>query len=165
MKRFAIGTVEHKKHGVLKICFHGPNKELTFEQDLIEGAQRRAKTGVVPKSLLNALEALEDTFKTQKHAEAFSNLKLFDFDRDELRAEEAHMAQLKAQSKHRAFDVGAPTVSDLIELFENLIDEDPMIAQFPIYFGGADWYLHVDGSDMCVIMDEELLYEDYELDP
>ena len=165
MESFIIGTVEHQRCGELKICFHGPNKMLTFEQELPGGGQRSANVGLVPTSLLNALEIVEKAFNARKNPNAFVNLKLFDFDRAELREEELRIAQLKTQSKHRAFDVGAPMVSELIELFENLIEQDPMIAQFPVYFAGGDWYLHVDGKDLCVIMDEEMLYEEYELEP
>ena len=164
MTHFAIGTIVHEKSGELRIFFNGPNKEVTFEKYSPEKGWKRGKSGIIPKSLLDALEIFENANATGNHSKTYSNIRLYEFDRDELRAEEERIAKLRAESKRRVIEVGAPAVSYLIELLERLVAEDPDLASFPVYFGGADWYLHIDKQDRCVVFDEDMLYEEYELD-
>lgn len=164
MTHFSIGTIVHEKFGELQIYFNGPNQEVTFEKYSPETGRQRVRTGIIPRSLLDALEIFENANITGNHAKCYSNVKLYEFDRDELRAEEERITKLRAESKRRVMYVGAPTVSYLIKLLERLVAEDSDLASFPVYCGGADWYLHIDKQDRCMVFDEERLYEEYELD-
>lgn len=164
MTHFAIGTIVHEKLGELQIFFNGPNQEITFEKYSCEKGRQWGKSGIVPKSLLNALEIIENAVVAGNHSKRYSNVRLYEFDRDELRTEEERIAKLRAESMRRVMYVGAPTVSNLIHLLQQIISEDKSVAEFPIYFGGAEWYLHIDKQDRCVIFDEESLYDDYEQD-
>lgn len=164
MTHFAIGTIMHEKLGEVRIYFNGPNQEITFEKYSHDKGRQWGKSGIVPKSLLNAIKIFENANANGNYAKCYSNLKLYEFDRDELRAEEERIEKLRAESKRRVMDMGAPTVSELIKTMESLVEEDPSVAEFLVYYGGAEWYMHIDKADRCVIFDEEMIYEDYELD-
>ena len=161
MTRIAIGSLVHDGHGKLRIFFNGAYQEVTLENDTLGKKEICLQTGIMPRSLLHALEIIEHA-PMQNDAKGYREIRLYPFDKEELRAEEERIKELQATSKRRVMYVGAPTVSNLIKILENIVTQDPLVAQFPVYYGGIEWYLHIDGEDQCIIFDEEMLYEDYE---
>ena len=82
---------------------------------------------------------------------------------DAFPADTALNEALRKASKRRAIYAGAPSLGCLAQYLNELLDQDPFLAFYPVFVCGTTWYIHIDDGEGCVLLDNELLYEDYEL--
>lgn len=163
MPSFKIASISHPTCGDMELHFQGPNRALIITKHSPDGYPAGKETTIVPRSLLHALEMLEEIASSGRCLPGGYSLERMDWDLDELRAEEEQIEALRKASKRRAIYAGAPSLGCLAQYLNELLDQDPFLAFYPVFVCGTTWYIHIDDGEGCVLLDNELLYEDYEL--
>lgn len=163
MPGFKIASAHHPDFGSVEIHFQGANQPLAIVRYHSDHRPFRQETTIVPRSLLNALEMLDDIASSGSYLTGGYKLKPMNWNLDELRSEEKQLEELRKASKRRAVYAGTPSLGCLAQHLNELLDQNPFLAFYPVFICGTAWYIHIDEGQVCVLLDNELLYEDYEL--
>lgn len=163
MPSFKIASVHHPDLGPMEIHFQGAKQPLMIVKYYSDHPPFREETAIVPRSLLHALEMLDDIASSGRCLPGGYILKRMDWDLDELRAEEEQIEALRKASKRQAIYAGAPSLGCLTQYLNELLDKNPFLAFYPVFVCGTTWYIHIDEGKNHVLLDNDLLYEDYEL--
>ena len=123
----------------------------------------RQETTIVPRSLLNALEILDEIASSGRCLAGGYTLEPMNWNLDELRGEEKQIEEIRKASKRRAINAGAPSLGCLTQYLNEALDQNPFLAFYPVFVGGTSWYIHIDEGKNHVLLDNDLLYEDFEL--
>lgn len=163
MPSFKIGSISHPTYGDMELHFQGPNRALIITKYSPDGCPPGKETTIVPRSLLHALEMLNAIASSGGCLPGGYRLEQIDWNLDELRAEPEQIEELRKVSKRRAIYAGAPSLGCLTQYLNELLDQNPFLSFYPVFICGTAWYIHIDEGQVCVLLDNELLYEDYEL--
>lgn len=163
MPSFKIASISHPTYGDMELHFQGPNRALIITKYSPDGCPPGKETTIVPRSLLHAIELLDEIERNGGCVPGGYRLEQMDWNLDEFKAEQERIEELQEASKRRAIYTGAPSLGCLTQYLNELLDKNPFLAFYPVFVCGTTWYLHIDEGQNHVLLDNELLYEDYEL--
>ena len=163
MPSFKIASISHPTYGDMELHFQGPDRALKITKYTTDGCPHDEETTIVPRSLLHALERLDEIERAGGYLPGGYQLKQMDWNLDEVRAEQKQIEEFRKVSKRRAIYAGSPSLRCLAQYLNELLDQNPFLAFYPVFVCGTSWYIHIDEGKNHVLLDNELLYEDYEL--
>ena len=163
MQHSNIGFATRDVYSNTYIFYNGKDQELTAETRELGNPPSVEGSGIFPTSLLDALEKLDEIASHHNRINRNYNFRVCAFDREALHTDEERGEKLRAESQRRAAFAGVPTIMGVIKTLEHLVAQDKDIVPYPVYCCGCECFLHPDAGRLEIIIDNELLYEDYEL--